>query len=61
MSRPDYEKLYKLCFRRYQSLIMEIGDTLEQMDTEVGFTTTDAIETIRRIHEGHATNLENNT
>lgn len=53
MSRPDFEALYKICFRQYVDFLNEIGAVFEGMD-RASFTHKDAIQTIRRIHEKHA-------
>lgn len=57
MSRPDFEELYKICFRQYSSLLNDIGDILDKRREDDACTNADIIQLIEALCAAHSAGL----
>ena len=54
MNRPDYEKLYRLCYRRYHELLSGIDEAIQmRLYTCPALTLTDMTETLQKLYDKH--------
>ena len=49
MSRPDFEKLYGICFRQHFSMALAIQDLLDEQRARPAFTVSDIVQSLETI------------
>lgn len=53
MHRPDFEKMYKLLYRKHHELLNALEDTLQKYAADDTFTATDLAGTLAGLHGQH--------